>query len=447
MQNESFVCPSPSQMETYLPGHLMLLEIAFGIVFMLLDEGMLPRVGPLLHVLPSREEREERRLVFGDVWADRRSAWWRCENCQAPDLVGSAWQMWPIPCHQWAKMVEVKRNLKSIGIGLRNHNVLDLGLREGHIPQVSVLPYWYNIDTQETIFDAPERHMEAKVLPSAWTIEVGRSHRWTFRQRATCQTSRTWGVASVESYWYDVGTSCRLGIWNLYSTSVVMARLPIQHLLVLHWGTWSKSNYGRRDKGGYFGPQSDEAKKLFAHDSFFAEVAALASQRFQQIHPINLVYLLWTFTRAGVSAQKFFNDAADHFCDGLLPSLDRCGLCTLVWCYSRQRIRHDRLFPTSSSGVRTYHTSEILGTQKLSEYHDCLQMVWKRWWHWSHGATTGPMAATTLGWPWWKETKAEARRFVSRTYCFDVTTSWVYSVFACGHVMINILCQVVVFAM
>lgn len=71
MQNKSFVCPSPSQMETYLPGHLMLLEIASGIVFMLPDEGMLPRVGPLLHVLPS----PERRLVFGDVWAmDRRSA-------------------------------------------------------------------------------------------------------------------------------------------------------------------------------------------------------------------------------------------------------------------------------------------------------------------------------------------------------------------------------------
>ena len=211
-------------------------------------------------------------------------------------------------------------------------------------PQVSVLPYWYNIDTQETIFDAPERHMEAKVLPSLEPLKL----------------EGLIGELSVKELRAKLQEPEELRRLNL--TDTMLARRAVWEYetfipRVLSWHDYqyntfwffieerdSKSNYGRRDKGGYFGPQSDEAKKLFAHDSFFAEVAALASQRFQQIHPINLVYLLWTFTRAGVSAQKFFNDAADHFCDGLLPSLDRCGLCTLVWCYSRQRIRHDRLF-------------------------------------------------------------------------------------------------------
>lgn len=77
----------------------------------------------------------------------------------------------------------------------------------------------------------------------------------------------------------------------------------------------------REEKRGYFGPGADDSK-MFAHEGFFMEVAHLASQRLERIHPINLVYLLWTFTRAGVQAHDFFNKAADHFCNGLLPSLD-----------------------------------------------------------------------------------------------------------------------------
>ncbi len=218
-------------------------------------------------------------------------------------------------------------------------------------PQVSVLPYWYNIDTQETIFDAPEKNEKAKVLPSLEPLKL----------------EGLIGELSVKELRAKLQDPEELRSLNL--TDTMLARRAIWEYetfipRVLSWHDYqyntfwffieerdSKSNYGRGERG-YFGPQSDEAKKLFAHDSFFDEVAALANQRFQQIHPINLVYLLWTFTRAGVQAQKFFNDAADHFCDGLLPALDRCGLCTLVWCYSRQKIRHNRLFQRAAQELQ-----------------------------------------------------------------------------------------------
>ena len=111
---------------------------------------------------------------------------------------------------------------------------------------------------------------------------------------------------------------------------------------------------GGRGSGsqGFFAADTEKNKKMFAHHGFFEAVANVASQRLDRIHPINLVYLLWTFTRAGVRAYKFFNQAADHFCNGLLPSMDRCGLGTLVWCYARQRFRHHRLFDEAAKELQ-----------------------------------------------------------------------------------------------
>eukprot|EP00438_Fugacium_kawagutii_P024237 Skav223098 [mRNA] locus=scaffold419:583571:584791:+ [translate_table: standard] len=218
-------------------------------------------------------------------------------------------------------------------------------------PQVSVLPYWYNTETEETVFEAPATE-EAKALPLPEPLELeGPVAELSVKElRALLRGDR------------DELTRLQLTDEKLARRAVWEYETFIPRVLSWHdyqYNTFwffigerdSKSKDRRGDKGGYFGPQSNN-EKLFAHDGFFKEVAALASERFRCIHPINLVYLLWTFTRAGVKANDFFNAAADHFCDGLLPALDRCGLCTLVWCYSRQRIRHTRLFERAAQELQ-----------------------------------------------------------------------------------------------
>ena len=216
-------------------------------------------------------------------------------------------------------------------------------------PQVSVLPYWYNIETQETVFEAPV-DKGAKVLPMPEPLELdGLIAELSVKElRAKLQDPEeltrlklTDTMLARRAVWEYETFIPRVLSWHDYQYNTFW-------FFIEERGEKSKDRGDKRDGRGYFGPQADKDKKLFAHDNFFMEVANLARQRFQKIHPINLVYLLWTFTRAGVQAKDFFNDAADHFCAGLLPSLDRCGLCTLVWCYSRQRLRHRPLFDAAA---------------------------------------------------------------------------------------------------
>ena len=222
--------------------------------------------------------------------------------------------------------------------------------RRSH-PQVTVLPYWYNQETDETSFNAPVTGQATAMVPME-PLEL---------QGPVAELS----VKELRRKLQEPSELDRLQL-----SDELLARRALKEYesfipRVLSWHDYqyntfwffiserdSKESRGDRTARGYFGPEADKNQKLFAHEGFFLELAELASKRLEQIHPINLVYLLWTFTRAGVQAKSFFNDAAEHFCNGLLPSLDRCGLGTLVWCYSKQRIPHQRLFEKAAEELR-----------------------------------------------------------------------------------------------
>ena len=219
--------------------------------------------------------------------------------------------------------------------------------RRSH-PQVTVLPYWYNQETDETSFEPPFEGQEPTTKPSMEPLELS----GPIKELSVKELRRT--------------MQDPLELERLELSDKLLARRAVFEYesfipRVLSWHDYQYNTFwffiserDEKDKGGrgYFGPEADQNKKLFAHESFFLELSELAKERFERMHPINLVYLLWTFTRAGVEATDFFNKAAEHFCNGLLPSLDRCGLGTLVWCYSKQRIPHERLFQRAAEELR-----------------------------------------------------------------------------------------------
>ena len=227
-------------------------------------------------------------------------------------------------------------------------------------PQVGVLPYWYNTKTKQTVFTTPEFKKSQTSTPLAEPqapLEL---------DTAVAELS----VKDLRRILQDAGEMKRLGL-----TDDILAQRAVWEYesfipRVLSWHDFQYNTFwffiedrdrdrgrdrrgGRSSRGqGFFAADADKNKKMFAHEGFFEAVAKVASERLERIHPINLVYLLWTFTRGGIRAQSFFNQAADHFCDGMLPSLDRCGLGTLVWCFSKQRFRHSRLFDEAAQELQ-----------------------------------------------------------------------------------------------
>ncbi|CAE7033717.1 unnamed protein product [Symbiodinium natans] len=221
-------------------------------------------------------------------------------------------------------------------------------------PQVGVRPYWYNTGTRQTVFEPPaclENQSSEPIQRREEPLEIeGAVADLSVKElRQKLQDPEEIERLALT----DDALACR-AVWE-YETFIPR---------VLSWHDYQYNTFwffidDRDEKGkrggrgqGFFGAEADKNKKMFAHHGFFEAVAEVASQRLEKIHPINLVYLLWTFTRAGVRAQRFFNQAADHFCNGLLPSLDRCGLGTLVWCYAKQRFRHHRLFDEAAKELQ-----------------------------------------------------------------------------------------------
>jgi len=94
----------------------------------------------------------------------------------------------------------------------------------------------------------------------------------------------------------------------------------------------------------FFDERSGASNELFASRGFFVAAAEVLLSRLHRMHPICLTYFIWTFTRAGVVVPELMEKVGTHICNGLLPTMDRCSLGTMVWNFTKQGVRHDRLF-------------------------------------------------------------------------------------------------------
>lgn len=121
---------------------------------------------------------------------------------------------------------------------------------------------------------------------------------------------------------------------------------------------WYFGGSGEKDEGAcssgsssksFFSAAKENGRELFAEDCFFEVLARLAIKRLLHIHPISITYLVWTFARAGVCDKVFMEAVGDHFCDGLLPTLDRCSLGTIIWCFYQLSVPHKRLFQEAAA--------------------------------------------------------------------------------------------------
>eukprot|EP00913_Durusdinium_trenchii_P020592 g19341.t1 len=98
----------------------------------------------------------------------------------------------------------------------------------------------------------------------------------------------------------------------------------------------------REEKRGYFGPGADDSK-MFAHEGFFME--------------------------------------------------DRCGLCTLVWCFSRQRLRHQRLFEKAAVELQ-----RTLRVRSLAPRNFQNTMIAYRWFGRGHHEAVDALPPTLAQW-------------------------------------------------
>eukprot|EP00747_Dinoflagellata_sp_TGD_P089513 gnl/TRDRNA2_/TRDRNA2_164349_c0_seq1.p1 gnl/TRDRNA2_/TRDRNA2_164349_c0~~gnl/TRDRNA2_/TRDRNA2_164349_c0_seq1.p1 ORF type:complete len:255 (+),score=41.65 gnl/TRDRNA2_/TRDRNA2_164349_c0_seq1:220-984(+) len=70
------------------------------------------------------------------------------------------------------------------------------------------------------------------------------------------------------------------------------------------------------------------------------------------MHPVSIAYLTWTFSRPQVIVPEFLEAVGNHLVDGLIPMLDRCGLCTLIWAYWKMGTTHKPLFDAAAQEIK-----------------------------------------------------------------------------------------------
>eukprot|EP00435_Cladocopium_sp_Y103_P035976 s168_g9.t1 len=108
------------------------------------------------------------------------------------------------------------------------------------------------------------------------------------------------------------------------------------------WFFGGKDTDKNRDSGAsksFFSSDAEASRQLFADDEFFEACTRLLCQRLERMHPINLTYFVWTYARAGVYHEELLQAVAEHFCNGWLPTMDRCSLGTMVWNFSKLEFR------------------------------------------------------------------------------------------------------------
>lgn len=87
------------------------------------------------------------------------------------------------------------------------------------------------------------------------------------------------------------------------------------------------------------------------------------------MHPINCVYLMWTFAKPGVYNEDLFNQTAERVIPEI-TSLDRCALAMFGWNYAFAGAEHDEVFQAISE--------ETLREERMAELapRDVAALTW-----------------------------------------------------------------------
>lgn len=219
-------------------------------------------------------------------------------------------------------------------------------------PQVNVEPYWYNRSTRELVWRAPNLYCDGhgEKAYSDWKPLCGEGPEWTL------------SVPELKTILRDPRKVASAGL--SYEELAKRACYEYEKFIprVLSWHDYQyntfwffggmkkekeKENTGERSSAHFFGG-AGESREMFAEDAFFDHLTDVVIDRMRFIHVINLTYMAWTFSRAGVIRPRFMKAVGDIFCDGRMPHCDRCSLGTIVWCFSKLNIRHDELFELAS---------------------------------------------------------------------------------------------------
>eukprot|EP00928_Gymnodinium_smaydae_P060755 TRINITY_DN4453_c0_g1_i2.p1 TRINITY_DN4453_c0_g1~~TRINITY_DN4453_c0_g1_i2.p1 ORF type:complete len:752 (-),score=159.13 TRINITY_DN4453_c0_g1_i2:48-2303(-) len=226
--------------------------------------------------------------------------------------------------------------------------------RRAH-PQVNAERYWFNEATQEIVWQPPaDADSDAgRTLSGAdgssdvLTDLSGHGPVWDLPV-AELKLALKQGRAAELGL--EIGELAKRAI-SEYERFLpkVLSWHDYQYYTFWFFGGLDKEEQAQQPRSGggasSFFAASGATSQMFADESFFRAVADLLPKRFAKMHPINLTYFIWTFSRAGVVIPTFMRSLGDFLCDhGIVPMFDRCSLGTMVWNFSKQDVHHDRLF-------------------------------------------------------------------------------------------------------
>eukprot|EP00397_Hematodinium_sp_SG-2012_P010030 GEMP01010134.1.p1 GENE.GEMP01010134.1~~GEMP01010134.1.p1 ORF type:complete len:749 (+),score=143.88 GEMP01010134.1:385-2631(+) len=115
---------------------------------------------------------------------------------------------------------------------------------------------------------------------------------------------------------------------------------------------WYRNPTERGPNGEMILPMSDNGAQLFATTAFFEALAQETTKRMSDIHPISVVYLLWTFTRKfGAKNIPSVYRSASPYLTRHLEDLDRCGIGMVPWCYAKANIFDEQLLEACANDL------------------------------------------------------------------------------------------------
>lgn len=223
-------------------------------------------------------------------------------------------------------------------------------------PQVKIEPYWFHLSSGALTFDRPATatgpvlfleqddglqdltgtgpvwELSVKDLKAA--LKEGMADDLALDAESLAQRA----VAEYERF------LPRVLSWHDY-----------QYITFWFFGGMEKENRqsgGDREKSAksFFAGDGSATRSMFASDAFFKAAAKLLMERMHRMHPINLTYFVWTFSRAGVIMPDLMQAVGDHMLNtGQLPQCDRCSVGTMVWNFYKCGIRHDRYFEATAA--------------------------------------------------------------------------------------------------
>jgi len=216
--------------------------------------------------------------------------------------------------------------------------------RRAH-PQVNIEPFWYNETTSALTWERPDVAEEGKAKKAAVSKDAG------FAELTGEGPEWEMGIQDLkQALAFGRGENLGLRTEELAKRAVaeyerfeprVLSWHDYQHITFWFFGGLHRKQRGAGGKSFFDGQGGQD---LFANRAFFNAAADVMMERVDRMHPINLTYFIWTFTRAGVVRRDLMETVGDYLLGGLLPTMDRCSLGTMVWNFTKQRINHDALF-------------------------------------------------------------------------------------------------------